>query len=156
MRSEALPAIADRDPLTVWSTNRTGKIGDWVAVDLGETHRVEEVHLLAGVRIHDIPTSAVVETSLDGRTWTERQRLVGLSWYWWNGHPKHDDNGRSSFYFEPADVRYAGAAPYAVAGALQVNVAIPDDLEGSNAQLILCATIGGQQYCSAGFPLAVQ
>jgi hypothetical protein len=106
VRSEALPAIADRDALTVWSTDRTAKIGDWVTVDLGETHRVEEVHLLAGVRIHDIPTSVVVETSLDGRTWTERQRLVGLSWYWWNGHPKHDDNGRSSFYFEPVDARY--------------------------------------------------
>ncbi len=69
-------------------------------------HRVEEVHLLAGVRIHDLPGEAVVETSLDGATWTVRQRLVALPWYWWNGHPKHDDDGRASFYFEPVEARH--------------------------------------------------
>ncbi len=50
---------------------------------------------------------------------------------------------------------YAGPAP-TVTGVQQVNVQIPDDLEGPDTKLILCATIGGQQYCSAGFPLAVQ
>jgi len=103
---ESLAAITDRNPLSVWSTNRTGEKGDWIAVDLGEIHRVEEVHLLSGVRIHDTPGAAVVETSLDGTSWTERQRLVALTWYWWNGHPKHDDNGRASFYFAPAEARH--------------------------------------------------
>jgi hypothetical protein len=50
--------------------------------------------------------AAVVETSLDGTKWTERQRLVALPWYWWNGHPKLDDNGRASFYFEPVEARH--------------------------------------------------
>jgi hypothetical protein len=99
-------AVVDRDPLTVWSTNRVGRAKDWLAVDLGGVHRVEEVHLLSGVRIHDVPGEAVVETSLDGLKWTERQRLVALPWYWWNGHPKHDDNGRASFYFEPVEARH--------------------------------------------------
>jgi hypothetical protein len=101
-----LDAIVDRDPLTVWSTNRVGRAKDWIAVDLGGVHRVEEVHLLSGVRIHDLPGEAVLETSLDGATWTVRQRLVALPWYWWNGHPKHDDDGRVSFYFEPVDARH--------------------------------------------------
>jgi hypothetical protein len=104
--AERLQAIADRDPLTVWSTNRVGHAKDWIGVDLGAVHRVEEVHLLAGVRIHDVPGEAVVETSLDGATWTVRQRLVALPWYWWNGHPKHDDDGRVSFYFEPVEARH--------------------------------------------------
>jgi hypothetical protein len=103
---EQLAAVTDRDPLTVWSTDRTGEAGDWIAIDLGEPHRVEEVHLLSGVRIHDVPRAAGVETSLDGVAWTERSRLLAVNWYWWNGHPKYDDNGRSSFYFEPADARY--------------------------------------------------
>jgi F5/8 type C domain/Dolichyl-phosphate-mannose-protein mannosyltransferase len=103
---ESLPAVTDRNPLSVWSTNGVGKKGDWIAVDLSEAHRVEEVHLLSGVRIHDTPGAAVVETSLDGESWTERQRLVALPWYWWNGHPKHDDNGRASFYFEPVEARH--------------------------------------------------
>jgi hypothetical protein len=101
-----LASIVDRDPLTVWSTNRVGRATDWIAVDLGAVHRVEEVHLLAGVRIHDLPGEAAVETSLDGATWTECQRLVALPWYWWNGHPKHDDYGRASFYFEPVEARH--------------------------------------------------
>jgi uncharacterized protein (TIGR03437 family) len=50
---------------------------------------------------------------------------------------------------------YAGAAP-TLTGVQQVNVQIPDDLDGSDAKLILCATVAGQQYCSAGFPLAIQ
>jgi hypothetical protein len=99
-------AIVDRDPLTVWSTNRIGRAKDWIAVDLGAVHRVEEVHLLSGVRIHDIPGEAVLETSLDGSKWTVRQHLVALPWYWWNGHPKHDDDGRVSFYFEPVEARH--------------------------------------------------
>src|SRR5262249_34152634 len=96
----------DRDPLTVWSTEREGKTGDWIAIDLGGTHKVEEVHLLSGVRIHDTPGMAVVETSLDGESWTERQRLAALPWFWWNGHPKHEDNGRASFYFDPVEARH--------------------------------------------------
>lgn len=103
---EPLPAIVDRDPLTVWSTDRTGRTGDWVQLDLGEVHRVEEIHVLSGVRIHDASGAAVVETSLDGVIWTERSRELALNWYWWNGHPKHDDNGRVSFYFDPAEARY--------------------------------------------------
>ena len=106
VEADHVAAIVDRDPLTVWSTNRVGRAKDWIAVDLGGVHRVEEVHLLAGVRIHDLPGEAVVETSLDAVTWTERQRLVALPWYWWNGHPKHDDDGRASFYFEPVDARH--------------------------------------------------
>ncbi len=47
-----------------------------------------------------------METSLDGTTWTVRQHLVALPWYWWNGHPKHDDDGRVSLYFEPVDARH--------------------------------------------------
>jgi len=106
LSSDDAGAINDRDLLTVWSTDREGKTGDWIAVDLGAVHQVEEVHLMSGVRIHDTPALAAVETSLDGQTWTERQRLVALPWYWWNGHPKHDDNGRSSFYFDPVEARH--------------------------------------------------
>src|SRR5262249_51072003 len=50
---------------------------------------------------------------------------------------------------------YAGPAP-TVTGVQQVNGQIPDDLDGSDTKLILCATIGGQQYCSTAFPLAIQ
>lgn len=98
--------VADRDPLTVWSTDRRGRFGDWLSIDLGAVHRVNEVHLLSGVRTHDTPGAALVETSLDGKIWTERARLLAVNWYWWNGHPKHDDLGRASFYFEPAEARW--------------------------------------------------
>ena len=50
---------------------------------------------------------------------------------------------------------YAGVAP-TLTGVQQVNVQIPDDLDGSDGKLILCATVGGQQYCSSGFQLAIQ
>jgi len=49
---------------------------------------------------------------------------------------------------------YAGPAP-TVPGVQQVNVAVPTDLAASSTQLIVCAVAGGQQYCSAGSPLAV-
>lgn len=50
---------------------------------------------------------------------------------------------------------YAGPAP-TVPGVQQVNVAVPSDLPASLTQLIICATVGGQQYCSAGSPLTIQ
>ena len=88
-----------------WSTKRPREAGDWLSVDLGETHSIDEVHLLSAIRIRDVPHAAVLETSLDGETWTERSRL-DLNWYWWNGHPKLDDQGRVSFYFEPVPARH--------------------------------------------------
>ena len=50
---------------------------------------------------------------------------------------------------------YAGPAPD-VPGVQQVNVAIPDDLAVSNTQVAICATAGAQQYCSTGYPIAIQ
>src|SRR5207249_511179 len=52
VEADRVSAIVDRDPLTMWSTDRVGHAKDWIAVDLGAVHRVEEVHLLSGVRIH--------------------------------------------------------------------------------------------------------
>ena len=105
-KPDMVPAVVDREPLTVWTTDRPRRKGDWIAIDLGAIHRVDEVHFSSGVRIHDAPDGLVVETSLDGSHWTERQRAVGLPFYWWNGHPKHDDEGRSSFYFDPVEARH--------------------------------------------------
>jgi hypothetical protein len=101
-----LAKLVDRDMLTPWSTNRAGKPGDWVAVDLRATHRVNEVVVLTGVRITDAPIDAVLETSLDGEHWSERQRLSGMPWYWWNGHPKLSGEGRISFYFPAVEARH--------------------------------------------------
>jgi uncharacterized protein (TIGR03437 family) len=47
---------------------------------------------------------------------------------------------------------YAGAAP-GVPGVQQVNVAVPGDLAPQTTQLILCASVGGQQYCSPNYAL---
>jgi len=51
--------------------------------------------------------------------------------------------------------QYAGAAP-GLTGVQQVNVAIPDDLPAGTAQLIVCATAGSQQACSAAYPVVIQ
>jgi uncharacterized protein (TIGR03437 family) len=50
---------------------------------------------------------------------------------------------------------YAGAAP-GLTGVQQVNAAIPADLAAATAQLIVCATAGSQQACSAGYPVVIQ
>jgi uncharacterized protein (TIGR03437 family) len=49
---------------------------------------------------------------------------------------------------------YAGVAPTAP-GVQQVNVAVPAGVTGSLA-LQVCATTGGQQYCSPAYTIAVQ
>jgi uncharacterized protein (TIGR03437 family) len=49
---------------------------------------------------------------------------------------------------------YAGAAP-TVPGVQQVNVAVPDGVAGP-APLVVCATVGSQQYCSAVFSLSAE
>jgi uncharacterized protein (TIGR03437 family) len=56
---------------------------------------------------------------------------------------------------------YAGVAP-GLTGVQQVNVAIPADLvviqtfPAPTTQLIICATAGSQQACSAAYPLVIQ
>jgi len=50
---------------------------------------------------------------------------------------------------------YAAGAP-SLAGVQQVNVAVPDGLPPGTTPLIVCATTGSQQYCSAGYSLALQ
>ena len=50
---------------------------------------------------------------------------------------------------------YAGPAP-TLNGVQQVNVAVPAGLTPGNTTLILCATVAGQPYCSAGSSLFLQ
>jgi len=50
---------------------------------------------------------------------------------------------------------YSGAAP-GVSGVQQVNVAIPADAPSGPTQLVLCATAGSAQHCSAGYPIDIQ
>ena len=50
---------------------------------------------------------------------------------------------------------YAGVAP-TVPGVQQVNVAVPDDVDAGPMALVICASMGGQQYCSAGTTLVVK
>jgi uncharacterized protein (TIGR03437 family) len=47
---------------------------------------------------------------------------------------------------------FAGPAP-TVTGVQQVNIAVPADLAPQAAQLVVCASVGGQQYCSPGYAL---
>jgi uncharacterized protein (TIGR03437 family) len=49
---------------------------------------------------------------------------------------------------------YAGDAPTAP-GVQQVNVAVPAGVMGS-LNVVVCATTGGQQYCSPAYPITVQ
>ncbi len=49
---------------------------------------------------------------------------------------------------------YAGEAP-TCPGVQQVNVAVPDGVTGTLAVLV-CATAGGQQYCSGAYTITVQ
>ncbi len=50
---------------------------------------------------------------------------------------------------------YAAGAP-GIPGVQQVNVAVPDGLAGSTAQLIVCAQTGGKQFCSSGYTLLTE
>jgi uncharacterized protein (TIGR03437 family) len=50
---------------------------------------------------------------------------------------------------------YAGPAP-GIPGVQQVNLAIPASTAGPSQPLVLCATFGGQQYCSSAQTLWVQ
>jgi uncharacterized protein (TIGR03437 family) len=50
---------------------------------------------------------------------------------------------------------YAGPAPD-IPGVQQVNVAVPSDLTTQTTQLVLCASVGGQSYCSSGSALSIQ
>ena len=49
---------------------------------------------------------------------------------------------------------YAGPAP-TVPGVQQVNVVVPADLSAQTTQLAICASAGGQPYCSAGYTLNI-
>jgi uncharacterized protein (TIGR03437 family) len=51
-------------------------------------------------------------------------------------------------------VRYAGPAP-TVPGVQQVNLELPADLSAQTTQLVICASAGGQPYCSAGYSLNI-
>jgi uncharacterized protein (TIGR03437 family) len=50
---------------------------------------------------------------------------------------------------------YAGPAP-GIPGVQQVNVGVPSDLTTQTTQLVLCASVGGQSYCSSGSALSIK
>jgi uncharacterized protein (TIGR03437 family) len=49
---------------------------------------------------------------------------------------------------------YAGAAP-TVPGVQQVNVAVPEGVSG-DANLVICVSTGGKDFCSTGYVVAVR
>ena len=52
-----------------------------------------------------------------------------------------------------AEVLYAGAAPYMVAGVIQINARIPTDIPAGNAEVIVTA---GSNTSQKGITLAVK
>jgi uncharacterized protein (TIGR03437 family) len=52
-----------------------------------------------------------------------------------------------------AEVLYAGAAPYMVAGVIQINAKVPTDIPAGNAEVIIKA---GNHASQAGVTLAVK
>jgi uncharacterized protein (TIGR03437 family) len=49
---------------------------------------------------------------------------------------------------------YAGPAPGAT-GVQQVNVRVPTDLPPQTTQLVICAALNAQQFCTASYPLTI-
>jgi uncharacterized protein (TIGR03437 family) len=49
---------------------------------------------------------------------------------------------------------YAGPAPGST-GVQQVNLVVPADLTKQATQLVICASVLGQQYCSAAYPISI-
>ncbi|HEV3329982.1 MAG TPA: hypothetical protein VG096_03305 [Bryobacteraceae bacterium] len=49
---------------------------------------------------------------------------------------------------------YSGPAP-GESGVQQVNLVVPAGLATQTTQLVICASAGGQQFCTAGYPLSI-
>ena len=62
--------MTDRDIVTRWHAGREQQPGDCITVDLGQTRDVDGVEMLLGGYVADFPRQLVIETSVDGATWS--------------------------------------------------------------------------------------
>jgi hypothetical protein len=99
---------ADRDAVTVWSTGRPKRGGEWLQVDLGRVEPVAMLRWLPGA-YQEVPTGVTLEASVDGAAW---QRLVELPvyvgpLYWSAGRPMgRVRSGRVEMRVPPTPARY--------------------------------------------------
>jgi F5/8 type C domain-containing protein len=77
VNQQAAAAMIDDDFDTAWRTVRPQAAGDGVTVDLGQPRGIAGAEMLIGGYVADFPRRLIIETSLDGRLWTEA----------WNGDP---------------------------------------------------------------------
>jgi hypothetical protein len=66
-----VPAMTDHDRITRWHTGREQRPGDSVTVDLGQGRGVSGAEIAIGGYIADFPRQLSIETSLDGREWSD-------------------------------------------------------------------------------------
>ncbi len=65
-------SLTDNDLSTFWDSGETQKAGDWYCMDLGQPTEIWSVNLLLGgeKRPNLRPNKCLLETSVDGETWT--------------------------------------------------------------------------------------
>lgn len=69
---ESLPNMLDGDPITRWHAGRAQAPGDWLRIDLGQERTVRGVRMFIAGYSADFPRQLLVESSVDGLTWTKR------------------------------------------------------------------------------------
>lgn len=64
-------SMTDGNLITRWHAGREQRPGDKITVDLGSPHDIHGVEMLIAGYVADFPRRLLLETSLDGRQWTD-------------------------------------------------------------------------------------
>jgi hypothetical protein len=97
--------MTDRNLMTRWHAGREQRPGDSMTVDLGQTRAVNGVEMLLGGYVADFPRQLVVETSVDGGTWSQAWsgRTAAMAF---SAALEDPLNLTLPFAFEPRPARY--------------------------------------------------
>lgn len=69
-------AAFDGDPKTRWTTGHAMLAGDWMSVDMKQTHKVTKIVLDASGSPNDFPRGCTILASTNGKDWTEAAKLT--------------------------------------------------------------------------------
>lgn len=82
---ETAPAAYDRNLAWSWTTAQLKERGQAYLLDLGQRESVRRVHLYNGFSFSYFPSGLKIETSLDGKKWTEAAAADPFTCVYWAG-----------------------------------------------------------------------
>jgi len=97
---------ADGKLITRWTTEKPQEPGAFFQVDLGKREEIARIRILVGNSRSDFPRGYVIQSSMDGQTWSSLEPLLSPVSLYWTGETLLKGGADLDFILPPTPMRF--------------------------------------------------